>query len=168
MMKMSYNKFNCIKEVYKGIKFDSQTECDYFKHLESLGYIHGETFFTQVKYVLQTSCVCNGKAIRPITYIADFVVHEKDGSINVIDIKGFLLTAVFNIKVKMMAKVHNIEVVTIGRCPLYYLAENNKEEWILMSIKKKVRKCPKKYLSQNGNKPWILLKDYKKLDKAKK
>lgn len=162
---MSYNKYHAIKEVYKGIKFDSQTECDYFKHLESLGYVHGETFFTQVKYTLQEGFKLNGKAIRPIVYIADFVVHEKDGSIKVIDIKGFLMSAVFNLKVKIMAKVHGIEVVTIGRCPKYYLEENNKEEWLLMSIKKRIRKCPKKYLEANDNKTWILNTKLTKLKK---
>lgn len=166
------NKFHAIKEVYKGIKFDSQTECDYFKYLESLGYVHNETFYTQVKYIIQDGFEFGGKKIRPIIYIADFVLIRNDGSKEVIDIKGFIMTAVFNMKVKMMLKVYGIEVITIGRCPDYFLDENCGNKWLLMEVKSKLRKCTKKYLPYNDNKPWILnselLKLKKKLDNDKK
>ena len=162
---MAYNKYHAIKEVYKGIKFDSQTECDYFKHLEGLGYVHGKTFFTQVEYVLMESFKLNGKTVRGVKYYADFVIIEDDGTKKVVDIKGFLIGAVFNLKMKMMKKRYGIEVITIVRCPKYYLAENNKEEWLLMSIKKKIRKCPKRLLDKNDNKPWILNTKLTKLNK---
>lgn len=43
----------------------------------------------QKVYELQAGFEHNGKNIKPITYIADFVITYKDGHVEVIDTKGF-------------------------------------------------------------------------------
>lgn len=83
------NKYKNKKVEYDGIKFDSIKEKNRYiglKQLEKLGVI--QNLQRQVKYELQPSFKLNGKTIRSITYIADFV-YIQDGMEIVEDTKGF-------------------------------------------------------------------------------
>ena len=83
------NKYHNKKVIYDGIKFDSQKEKNRYiglKQLERLGVI--QNLQRQVKYELQPSFKLNGKTIRSITYIADFV-YIQDGVEIIEDTKGF-------------------------------------------------------------------------------
>ena len=64
-----------------------------------------EGFDIQPVFILQRSFIRDGKTIRDITYRADFSVTHKDGSIEVVDVKGFK-TEVYNIKRKMFLFVY--------------------------------------------------------------
>ena len=83
------NKYHNKKVEYDGIKFDSVKEKNRYiglKQLERLGVI--QNLQRQVKYELQPSFKLNGKTVRSITYIADFV-YIQDGIEIIEDTKGF-------------------------------------------------------------------------------
>ena len=67
------NKYRNKKVEYKGIKFDSIKEKDYYlilKHYENNGKI--KDLKRQVEFILQPSFKVDNKTIRAIKYIADF------------------------------------------------------------------------------------------------
>ncbi|SDG73740.1 Protein of unknown function [Aneurinibacillus thermoaerophilus] len=87
---MAKNKYNARKVVVDGITFDSKIEAQYYLYLKELKE-KGEVleFQLQPQYLLQGEYInSEGKKIRPIYYIADFLVTYKDGTQEVIDIKG--------------------------------------------------------------------------------
>lgn len=95
------SKYNNQKTVVDGIKFDSQKEAEYYcklKLLKQAGEI--KDFGLQPRYELQPAFEKNGKKYRAITYIADFVIVNNDGTTEVVDVKG-VETQVFKIKQKL-------------------------------------------------------------------
>lgn len=94
------NKYHNKKVEYNGIKFDSVKEKNRYiglKQLEKLGVI--QNLQRQVKYELQPSFKLNGKTVRSITYIADFV-YIQDGMEVIEDVKG-MRTKEYILKKKM-------------------------------------------------------------------
>ncbi|GLY10356.1 DUF1064 domain-containing protein [Pseudobacillus badius] len=84
-----------------GHVFDSLAEAKYYDQLKWLQANNQILFFRiQPRYLLQEAFEKNGVAHRKIEYVADFEVHKKDGSIEVIDIKG-VETEAFKIKRKL-------------------------------------------------------------------
>ena len=104
-----------------GIIFDSQTEAEYYEYLkaekkagriksftmqdefiiqEKFLLINGERINSSVKGFSKLQKVNPGCTVQAIKYRADFMVHYKDGSVRVIDVKG-QKTADFKIKEKM-------------------------------------------------------------------
>lgn len=108
----NYNKYGNQKTQYKGIRFDSKKECEYFiylENLEALGAI--SELQRQVRFELQPSFKHKGKTIRAITYVADFTFKDKDGEFHIVDTKG-VKTDVYLMKKKMMQfKGYDIEEV---------------------------------------------------------
>lgn len=98
------HKYNARKTKVDGITFDSKRESEVYQELKLLK-MAGEVKLLklQPKYLLQEGFTKNGKRHRPITYIADFEVHYKDGRVEVIDVKG-KETEVFKIKRKLFEK----------------------------------------------------------------
>lgn len=98
------NKYNAKKVEINGIQWDSKHEArDGAKlmKLASMGII--SNLQRQVPFVLQEGYKNNqGKAIRPIKYIADFV-YERDGQKYVQDSKG-VRTEVYKLKRKLFEK----------------------------------------------------------------
>lgn len=95
------HKYNAKKVEIDGIAFDSQKEANYYcqlKLMKQAGEIRD--FTLQPKYELQPGFTKNGKKIRPITYIADFLITYNDGSTEIVDIKG-METKDFKLKKKM-------------------------------------------------------------------
>lgn len=97
-----------------GIKFDSKKEAEYYcqlKLLKQAGEIRD--IGLQQKYTLQPGFEKNGVKYQPITYIADFVITNNDGTTEVVDIKG-VETQVFKIKKKLFEYMYpdlNLKVV---------------------------------------------------------
>lgn len=87
--KFNVNK-NTSEREFDGIVFDSAVEMKYYRDIILPGIASGEIreYERQKKYVLQPAFKKDGATIRPIEYIADFYVVYKDGSSQVIDIKG--------------------------------------------------------------------------------
>lgn len=103
---MGWGKYHNRKVVIDGITFDSQREGDYYCELKMLR-MAGEVidFERQVTFELQPKFKHFGKTERAIKYIADFVVHYKDGRTVVVDVKGDK-TDVYRIKRKMLLYKH--------------------------------------------------------------
>ncbi len=84
-----------------GQSFDSKTEGEFYLYLlakQQAGEI--TEIKLQPSFELQPRFQKDGHTIRPIIYIADFEVTHADGTIEVIDVKGFE-TADFKIKKKL-------------------------------------------------------------------
>lgn len=95
------SKYNNTKTVIDGITFDSIKEADYYcqlKLLKRAGEI--KDFGLQQRYELQPTFKKNGKTHRSITYVADFVIENNDGTTDVVDVKGFE-TQLFKVKQKL-------------------------------------------------------------------
>lgn len=105
------SKYKNKKVIYKGIKFDSQKERNYYiklKLLEEKGII--SDLKLQVKFELQPKFQFGNKTIRAINYIADFT-YIQDNKLHIVDTKG-VRTEVYKIKKKMMQyKGYEIEEV---------------------------------------------------------
>src|SRR5690554_2149342 len=98
------SKYNNQKTMVDGIKFDSKKEAEYYcnlKILKQAGKI--KDYRLQPKYELQPAFKKNGKKYRAITYIADFVITNNDGTTEVVDVKSSktFKTQVYRIKKKM-------------------------------------------------------------------
>ena len=112
-----FSKYNAKKVEVDGIKFDSKVEAEYYLHLNEQvdkGEIQG--FERQVKMTLQDSFYLEGVKgkIRAITYVIDFKITEKDGSITYIDVKG-IETDVFKMKRKMFMNRYRTPLVTVKK-----------------------------------------------------
>lgn len=100
------NKYNAKKTTVDGIMFDSRKEADYYcelKMLKMAGIV--KDFELQVPYELQPKYRHNGKAIRAITYIADFRVTYTDGHVEIVDVKG-VRTDAYKLKKRLLLYQH--------------------------------------------------------------
>lgn len=98
---IAISKYNNKKVVADDITFDSELERKYYLHLKELcemGIVKG--FELQTKFELQPGFKKNGKTIRPIEYVTDFVVTYADGRKEIVDTKG-MITPDFAIKKKL-------------------------------------------------------------------
>ena len=137
-----------------GIVFDSQTEAEYYEYLKYNKDV--VKFEMQKEFILQNKfLIINGERIdeghkdfkklqkanpgcttQAIKYIADFVVHYKDGSIQVIDVKG-QKTVDFKLKEKMFNYMY----------PQYnklFCVVKYKGEWLEYDEANKIKKANKK------------------------
>lgn len=109
-------KYSNRKVEIDGIRFDSAKEAKVYQDLMSLkqvGEIKG--FDRQVKYELVPTQRRDGKIVeRPVYYVADFVIHENDGTTTVVDVKSpATRTPAYVIKRKLMLHQHNIQIVEV-------------------------------------------------------
>lgn len=89
------SKYNVKKDksdrTYDGIVFDSVLEMKYYRDVVLPKYKDGKIkyFELQKPYELQPKFKRNNKTVLPIKYVADFYIEYADGTIEVIDTKGF-------------------------------------------------------------------------------
>ena len=109
---------------YDGIKFDSETERDFYiklKRAKSLGRIKG--FAMQVPYLIQEEFKnFKDKKEQKIEYIADYVIDLLDDSMIIVDVKGSKKTTeeVARIKQKIfMYKNKDIPIYFVAQLPKY-------------------------------------------------
>jgi hypothetical protein len=95
------------KRTYDGIIFDSTLEMKYYRDVVIPALATGaiQAVSRQLPYILQPSFKRNGKAVRAINYVADFVVTDADNNITIIDIKG-MSTSEAKLKRKMFYYVY--------------------------------------------------------------
>ena len=95
-------KYHSKKVTVDGMTFDSKKEARRYcelRLLERAGKI--KDLHTQHKFELQPPFKKNGKTIRAITYVADFVYFDNERMRNVVeDVKGYK-TDVYQLKKKM-------------------------------------------------------------------
>jgi len=135
---MSGSKYKSRKAEVDGHTFDSKAEAKYYEQLKwLLEHKEIKSFRLQPRYTLLESFKKNGKTFRKTEYIADFEIHHIDGSIEVVDVKGFE-TPVFSIKRKLFEKLypdHRLSIVTYSK---------KHGGWIELDKLKKIRKKVKK------------------------
>ena len=94
-IKIARSKFNVSTDknnrTFNGIIFDSALEMKFYRDYVCPKYENGEIkeYQLQVKYELQPKFVHEGKTVQAINYVADFVLTYSDGTVEVIDTKGF-------------------------------------------------------------------------------
>lgn len=108
-------KYHSKKTIIDGITFDSKKEANRYcelKLLERAGKI--KDLSLQHQFILQPPFKKNGKSIRAITYVADFVYFDLERMRNVVeDVKGYK-TDVYQIKKKMFEyKYPDLTIVEI-------------------------------------------------------
>ena len=99
---MQKSKFHAIKATINDFQFDSLNESRYYIKLlqeKKAGII--KSFEMQQSFLITPSYKKNGKTIRKMEYLADFVIQYPDGSTRVIDVKG-VETDVFKMKKKLV------------------------------------------------------------------
>ena len=105
---MRYSKYKALKTKIDDIVFDSALEAKRYKQLklfEDAGAI--KNLILQPKFRLMDGFKYDGKTIRVIDYIADFM-YEEDGKIIVEDVKG-IRTKDYIIKSKLFIKKYIID-----------------------------------------------------------
>jgi hypothetical protein len=132
-------KYNAKRTEIDGISFDSKVEGQYYLYLKQQ-QIEGKIkrFEMQPIFTLQEGFRKNGKYFRPILYIADFKVYLNDGSIQIIDVKGFE-TPDFKIKRKLFEAKYPFKLILMKYVKQYGGWLTN-DEW----------KKRKKELKNNG------------------
>jgi hypothetical protein len=104
------NKYNAVKTMYDGIKFDSQLESIIYRELKRMLNVDTiQALQLQIPYILHdkfTNCV--GRKIQAIKYVADFVI-TKDNVVYVIDVKGMILSD-FKLKMKLFEFRYNMQL----------------------------------------------------------
>lgn len=144
-MRKRTNKYNAKKIIVDGIKFDSEAEAQFYAHLKAKKH-KGEIkdFQLQPEYELQPKFKNpKGKTILPIKYKADFLVTHKDGTQEVIDVKGFE-TADFKLKKKMFEYKYDQSLTLVCKAPKYLAPV----QWIELDELKEIRKQRKKGAKQ--------------------
>lgn len=128
-----------IQTEYKGILFDSRTEADYYKHLEKddsildielqpqyqiikpykvvCGRCKGVGTILNVRTSNYNKCrLCGGKGVKMkagAIYTADFKILFKDGSYEIVDVKGGPAGKDFSLRRKLLESKSGQEVVVI-------------------------------------------------------
>lgn len=104
------HKYNAKKTIVDGIIFDSKKEAarySYLKNLELVGKI--DRLELQPRFVLMEGFRYEGKAIRKIEYVADFLYRDLSTyELVVEDVKG-VKTDVYKLKKKLFLKHYGNE-----------------------------------------------------------
>ena len=93
-MEENRSKFNVGRDIAKrtcdGITFDSILEMRYYRDVLKPAIESGDVvgYELQKPYELQPGFTHDGQNVRPVTYVADFVIEYADKSVKVIDTKG--------------------------------------------------------------------------------
>ncbi|QEV91029.1 DUF1064 domain-containing protein [Bacillus velezensis] len=140
---MPANKYGARKTHVDGFTFDSRAEAKYYEQLKWLKVSKQiKDFKLQPRFLLQEAFKKNGKTFRKIEYIADFEVHNLDGSIEIIDIKG-VETTEFAIKRKLYERLYET--------PLKVLALDKALGFIELDELKKLKRKAGKTTVKRGN-----------------
>lgn len=111
------SKYKNKKVTLDGHNFDSKMEARYYQQLVWLKQAkHIKSFKLQPRYLLQEAFEKDGVKYRKIEYVADFEIHNLDGSIEIVDVKG-AETKEFLIKKKLFhAKYpHKLTLITYDK-----------------------------------------------------
>ncbi|KMY49210.1 DUF1064 domain-containing protein [Peribacillus loiseleuriae] len=117
---MMATKYGNKKVMVDGYKFDSIAESTYYGQLKWLKQAKQiKSFKLQPRYLLQESFKKNGVTFRMIEYVADFEIHNLDGSIEIVDIKGAPPTEAFKLKHKLFERLYPEKLSVIFHKPEY-------------------------------------------------
>lgn len=146
------SKYKAKKIEVDGEKYDSMLEYQYYEEVIKPKIESGEikSFERQVPFELQPGFVYQGQNIRPINYVADYVIHYTDPERNdlVVDVKGFGEVQVAKMKRKMMYYKYN-------DIDFRWMTRNLKRSidgtgWIEYDVLQKIKRDEKKEKMKNG------------------
>lgn len=131
-------KYGAKKVEIDGIKFDSKVEGQYYLYLKQQQEAGEVVEFTlQPQYLLQEGYInAEGKRIRPIHYVADFLVTYANGTQSVIDIKG-MPTPEAKLKKKLFEFIYKVPLLWI-----VYVAKRG--GWLLYEENERLKREEKK------------------------
>jgi len=131
-------KYGAKKVEIDGIKFDSKVEGQYYLYLKQQQEAGEVVEFTlQPQYLLQEGYInTEGKRIRPIHYVADFLVTYANGTQSVIDIKG-MPTPEAKLKKKLFEFIYKVPLLWI-----VYVAKRG--GWLLYEENERLKREEKK------------------------
>jgi hypothetical protein len=129
---MAANKFGARKVTIDNHTFDSVAESKYYEQLKWM--LQGKqikSFKLQPRFLLQEAFTKNGMNFKKIEYVADFEIHNLDGSVEIIDVKGHE-TKDFLIKRKLFENryEHSLKIITL----------DNSLGWMELDQLKKLKK----------------------------
>ena len=108
------NKYHNKKVIYKGIKFDSIKERNWYMILEN--YVRNgriKDLKRQVPFELIPTYKINNKTVRKMQYIADFTyITTNDNKLHIVDTKGYK-TEVYKLKKKIFEYKYKMEIEEI-------------------------------------------------------
>lgn len=135
------SKYKSQKITIDGITFDSKDEALYYTYLrEQKAKEKILNFELQPKYTLLPSFKKNGKTFRAVTYTPDFLIYHLDGTMELIDVKGFS-TQQGELRRKLFDYTYkDLKLTWIAR-NLKYGDENG---WIEYNMLQKIRRDNKK------------------------
>lgn len=109
-MKRLKSKYNAQKVTVDGIKFDSRKEAARYKELKALELVGKiDRLELQPRFVLMDGFRYEGKAVRKIEYVADFLYRDLSTlELVVEDVKG-VKTDVYKLKKKLFLKRYGNE-----------------------------------------------------------
>ena len=131
------SKYKNSKVVADGVTFDSKHEALYYELLKrkrAEGKI--QNFELQPKYLLQPSFKYNGKTIRAIHYIGDFLIYHLDGTEEVIDIKGMAVPVALMKRKMMQYRYPELKLTWLSRS----IKWGDTDGWIEYDALKRKRK----------------------------
>lgn len=142
------------KCTYKGLTFDSLTECSYYKVLEEK-QANGEIFNLEIQknfLLLEGFRMDDGTKIQGISYTCDQYYIDKNNKIHIVDVKGAEATIKepFRIRFKMLKNLHRDWIYhVVIRYDGQWIDLENKEDKKLykeLKAKKKIEREHKKKL----------------------
>ena len=135
------SKYKSQKITIDGITFDSKDGALYYTYLkEQKAKEKILNFELQPKYTLLPRFKKNGKTFRAVTYTPDFLIYHLDGTMELIDVKGFS-TQQGELRRKLFDYTYkDLKLTWIAR-NLKYGDENG---WIEYNMLQKIRRDNKK------------------------
>lgn len=132
------SKYGAQKTNVQDIVFDSKVESQYYeKCLDDKAKGTILNFELQPRYELQPAFTKDNKKYRKMEYVADFLIYHIDGSLEVIDIKGFAVPVAI-----LKKKLFNYKYIDLK---LTWLVRNLKYGgWVEFDELKRLRKINKK------------------------
>ena len=95
------SKYGARKTTIDNIQFDSAAEARYYSQLKLRKHAGDiKDFELQPSFELIPTFRKNGKTYRGVKYVADFRIQHKDGSVEIVDVKG-MKTKEYRIKQKL-------------------------------------------------------------------
>lgn len=135
------SKYRAKKTVVDNITFDSIAESKYYEQLKWLLQAKQiKSFKLQPKFLLQDSFKKNGVTVRKIEYKADFEVHNLDGSIEIVDVKG-VETKDFIIKKKLFLNKYDLPLKLVTLHKTYGWLELDQLKKIEKQLTRRKKKC---------------------------
>ncbi|MDC2867580.1 DUF1064 domain-containing protein [Bacillus sp. BP-3] len=127
--KVAKPKIRSKEIIYDGIKFDSKTECDYYKYLKTRDDVlkidaHPE-YELIPSFTIKSSITKSGKSKKQaMKFTPDFRVIYVDGRIEVVDVKGSkkAINEGFPLRKKLWEYLHKQELIVV-------IWDDKKKEW---------------------------------------